>query len=351
MAGAKRIRVSPDNGSNWYTLPGNQGELRNEAGQIVDTIFGQSFESNQPGLIVTDIMANGLFKGFAGYVAVLKQSSGAAVAMNDEATTLLSGKTYQITNAAHRIIDRATAIVVEDNATPVAASNIESIDYLFGRVTFISSYTPTGPITITGAYRTTSVLAKGRSFNLTQTQEPIDTSVYETVQANGGYKTWDYGLRTCSLEFGGVFDAANDYIAQLVARGEAIIDITPDGGGQEIFRGFFRPVTQSQQGNVGELEEETVNFNCSVPDTSKLLRPVGWVHAGATTLNAGVRASLDAWENGTTLDVQYLPNGEDGWEFEAIVAECTLQNSLEGMNEFTLNYRINAAAVEVSDQV
>lgn len=350
MAGAKRIRISSDGGTTFYTLPGNQGERRNEAGQIVDTIFGQDYESNQPGLIVADIIANGLFKGFAGYVAVLKKASGAAVTMTGEAMSLVSGKTYQITNVAHRIIDRDTAVTVLDNAIDHTA-DVVNIDYLFGRVTFATGYTPTGPITITGAYRTTSVIAKGRSFNLTQTQEPIDTSVYETVQANGGRKTWDYGLKTVNLEVGGVFDATNAYIAALEARAETLIDITPDGGGLEIFRGYFKPVNQSQQGNVGELEEETLNWNCSVPDTVLLKRPVGWLHGSGTTLSAAVRATVDAWENKTALKIQYLPNGTDGDEYDCIVSECTLQNSLEAMNEFTLNYRVTSAGTPVTNQV
>jgi len=348
--GAKRIRVSSDGGTVWYTLPGNQGELRNEAGQIVDTVFGQIFESNQPGLIASDVMANGLFKGFAGYVATIKKISGAAVAMTAEACTLVSGKTYQITNAAHRIVDRNTTTIVLDNAIDHTA-DVLNIDYIFGRVTFKSTYTVVGPVTITGAYFTTAVMAKGRSFNLTQTQESIDTTVYETAQANGGYKTWDYGLRTCNLEIQGVYDSTSAYIAALVARAETIIEISPDGGGLEIFRGYFKPQTQNQSGNVGELEEETVNWLVSVPDQALLKRPVGWLHAGATTLNLGVRASLDAWENSTTLKIQYLADGANGSQFDCIVSECTLQNALEAMNEFTLNYRLTSAATSVTNQV
>ena len=64
---AKRVRLSDDAGSNWYTLPGSTAELRNEAGEIPDTVFGQVFASAEVGLIEGMITSNALYKGFAGY--------------------------------------------------------------------------------------------------------------------------------------------------------------------------------------------------------------------------------------------------------------------------------------------
>ena len=48
---AKRVRLSDDSGSNWYTLPGSTGEFTNEGQVIDDTVFGQLYQSGFPGLI------------------------------------------------------------------------------------------------------------------------------------------------------------------------------------------------------------------------------------------------------------------------------------------------------------
>ena len=158
---AKRIRLSSDD-TTYDTLPGSSGEISNEAGQLQDTIFGQDFSSNFPGLIGWQVQANGLFKGIAGYQVGLK-ITGTSTSMTDEAMALVSGKTYQISDSAKEIIDRSTTIVIEDNSVAVASANIESVDYLFGKVTFVSGYTVTGPVTITGAYLPTSAVAGSRS--------------------------------------------------------------------------------------------------------------------------------------------------------------------------------------------
>ena len=65
----KTVDLSDDNGVQWHSLPGGTGELTSEAASIDDTIFGQTYQSNQPGLIGWTVTANGLYKGFAGYVA------------------------------------------------------------------------------------------------------------------------------------------------------------------------------------------------------------------------------------------------------------------------------------------
>jgi hypothetical protein len=124
--GAKRIQVSADNGSTWRTLPGNSGDFREEMATVNDTVFGQSFESNEVSIGQWMISANSFFKGVAGYTANLKQQ-GTPVVMTAEPAALVSGKTYRITNASKRIIDYFTALTVLDNAVDHTADVI-SID-------------------------------------------------------------------------------------------------------------------------------------------------------------------------------------------------------------------------------
>lgn len=346
---AKRVRLSADNGSTWFTLPGNAGELSNEAGSLDDTIFGQNYKSSQPGLIGWSINANGFYKGFAGYVVKIMQQTGSAVVMTAEATTLVSGKTYQITNAARRIVDIATALVVLDSAVAVSAANIESIDYLFGMVTFVSSYTPSGAITMTGAYFATTQLAGSRTFTLTQTADPIDNTTIPSAQASSGHRTHQQGLKTVALEIGGVYALSNGFRAALAARSRLIVEVNPDGNSKSIARGYFRYMQQGQSGNVGALEEETITMELAVPDEQDLLyAPFKWRHTSDTTLNQAVRIMLDAWETGASIDVQYLPDGTTGLRAnDAIVSEATLTGGLEAMNTFAGVFMCNSAPTAV----
>lgn len=335
---AKRIQVSDDGGTTKLTLPGNTGELSSEAGELDDTIFGQDFQSSQTGLIGWTISANGLYKGFAGYVATIMKA-GSSTTLTEEPMALVAGKTYQITDATKRMTNRGIATVIEDNGVAVSASNIQNIDYLFGRVTFTSGYTPTGPTTWTGAYFPLLVLGCSNEFTLTQTANAIDNTCMDTAQANDGHRTFEYGLKTVSLELNGIYKAANDFLQMLKDRAEIIIEVNPDGNDKSVARGFFKPMSHGQSGDVGDLEEETVTFNLSVPDSALIAYPFGWIHAADTTLSLAIRKCLDAWVNKTLLDVYYLPDGVNGVTGEAMITDISLQGGLEAMNEFTVDFQ------------
>lgn len=344
---AKRVRVSDDAGANWYTLPGNTGSLSNEAGELDDTIFGQDFASSFPGLIASEINANGLFKGYAGYVTTIKKI-GTSTAMTSEPMSLVSGKTYQITAPTKRIMNRAVATTVYGNGVAISAANIESIDWLFGRVTFIPSYTPSAPITITGAYLPTVQVGCTNSFTLTQTANPIQNTCMETAQTNGGRHTYEYGLKNVSLELQGIYKAANGFKALVEARTEVIIEIDLAANGLNLARGFFRAAAQDQSGDVGDLEQETINFNLSVPDdpTGIIPYPFAWLIDSTSTMSTALKKVISAWQNSELIGVQYLPDGTNGWEAaETVVSDITLTGGLESMNEFAANFQISGALV------
>lgn len=344
---AKRVRLSDDNGSNWYTLPGNSGSLRNEAGEIDDTIFGQDFESTQTGLIGAMIEANGLYKGFAGYVAKILKS-GSASAYSNEPMQLVSGKTYEVTDTAKRVFDRTSTLVFEDNGSPVAGSNIDNIDHLFGRVTFTSGYTPTTPITVaSGSYLPLTQVGRGTSFNLTQTARMIDDTDFETAQGNSGHREYIYGLKTVQLDIGGIFASANGYRALLDARSELVVEINPDGNSKSVARGFMKLINQGQQGDVGDQEVENVSFRLSVPDQADVVTPFKWLHASDTTLNQALQIALTSWEAGSIIDAQYLYDGTNGVAADALISDISLAGGLEVMNDFTVNTQLSGTLTAV----
>jgi hypothetical protein len=311
--------------------------MRRELATVGDTVYGQQYGSEDVSIGNWLVTSNAFFKGVAGYLANLKKG-GTPVAMAAEAMTLVSGKTYQITNVARRIINLAATTTVFDNGVDRTA-NVESIDYLNGTVTFAAAYTVVGPVTITSQYVPTSVIARSRSFTLTQGAAEIDDTDYETARTNGGWRTYDPGLKSVRLEMGGIYDAAANLQAELLARSMLYIDVAPANDANTFFRGFFKRTNLGQAGDVGALEDSTTAFNLFVPDGTLISRPFGWYFSNSTTLNLAVRKALAAWQNNTALRIRYLPDGTTGFEGDVIVTEATLANSFEGLNEFRFTFR------------
>jgi hypothetical protein len=346
--GAKRIQVSVDGGTNYRTLPGSNGEFREEVATVNDTVFGQSFESNEVSIGTWEVSANGYFKGVVGYCAKIRQG-GTPVAMTTEATTLVSGKTYQITATTKRIIDYFSSLTVFDNGVDHTADVI-SVDYLSGLVTFDPAYTVTGAVTVTGYYVPTTVIASARSFELTQSANATDTSDYDTVCSNGGWRLHEPGLRTVSMDLTGLYNLSNGAAAAIRARDPVIIEVTPDNSSTTVFRGFFKRHNRAQSGDVGNLEEETQTFGLWVPDGGLVVTPFSWYFGAGTALNQAIRDVIGAWQDEDILKVRYQDDPDvagSGHVGDAVVTEASLSGSFEGIHEFTFGFRGTGAPAAV----
>jgi hypothetical protein len=342
---AKIISVSHAGTLSYATLPGGTGELSNEAGQIDDTIFGQSFGSKQSGVIKWGVSANALYKGFAGYEAKIK-SSGTSTTFTSEVMSLVSGFTYKIADTAKNAWDRTATFAAHftnGTASGTITGSISSVDYLHGRITFNGTFS--GTVTVNGKYLPLTTLGKGNSFTLTQQAAEIQTTTFALAQANGGFHTFDPGLRTVKFDMNGIYASASGLIDALIDREELIIEIGPDGDDLSVARGFFKAVTEKQSGAVGALEDEMTSFELFVPASpANLLYPFRWVHAAATTLPTALQTLLDAWQNETKIAVRYLEDGTNGRAgASSIITDLTLKGGLEAMNDFTVNLRGDGA--------
>lgn len=335
---SKRVQISPDAGTNWYTFPGSKADKSLTASDINDTIFGANFQSGQTGMITNSMSCNGVFKGFAGYVTKIFKS-GTPTTFTASPATLVSGKTYKITDATKNVWDRLTTVVVLDNAVAVSAANILSVDYLQGQITFISSYTPTGPITLTGKYVPTTQIAGAQGFTLTQNANAIDDTDYAIAQANGGCRTYEIGLRTVKLSVKGIYKASNAFEAFLITRPELIIELDIDGGGLNVARGWFKPLMVGESGNVGELEDMTLDFALSVPAQADITLPFSWVIDSTSTLTRALKEALIHYQTGSAIKVNYLPDGTTGFATDAIITDLSLTGGLDVMNEFNIKFQ------------
>ncbi len=345
---AKLIRISDDGGSNYFTFPGATGDLTRDAEGLSDTVFGQTFESQEIGLIGWQVSANAFYKGFAGYQADIKKP-GSTTAFTTEDFTLVSGKTYRIDDASRSIWDRAVPanFVFYDTAVDKTAE-VLSVNFLFGEVTFKASYTVTGAVTADGDFFPTAVLGTANSYTLTMTDSPIDTTDFATAQANGGFRTMDPGLRTVGIDLTGIYTLGNTFAADLIARNELIIEVDAAGDGLSIARGFFKIVSHGESGDVGGLEEETVSFALTVPDPALALPatvPFGWQHGGTSTLSTAIIKALDAFNAQTKPKARYMPDGVIGDEGDVVITDISLSGGLESMNEFSVTMAGDGAPV------
>lgn len=345
---SKIVNVSDDSGSTWHGIPGPEASMTRNGEQISDAILGQTYDSQRPGLITWAISASGFYKGVSGYAADLKKS-GSLTTFAAEAMTLVSGKTYRITNAAKEVWASQGTFQVFDGVTDVTVQ-VESYDYLFGRITFLGSYTVLGAVTITSSaagsgYYPLSTFGKARDFNLTQTANALDTSDYQTVQANGGYRTHSAGLRNVSLELSGIFNNSDDWDTQLATRSRVLIEIDPAGDTYSKARGWFYITDVNQDGSVGDNENESVTFSLNTEDADAV--PFSWQHHASSTLSTAIIKVLEAFQDQTDLDVQYLYNGTAGWEGTTVVTEASLSGSIDGMNEFSFSFTGDGAHADV----
>lgn len=340
MSTPKKFNISIDAGVTWQTFPGDTAELQLNGTNINDTVFGANYQSGQPGIINWNMSANGFYKGFAGYVAKLNQG-GTPTVITAEACTLVSGKTYRITNAAHRWLDPNTAVVVKDGGVDHTA-DVLSIDYLFGTVTFKGTYTVTGAVTVDGKYLPMTQIAKGQTFTLTQTANTIDLSSFDTAQANNGLKVFDYGLKTVALDINAIYAITGGWYNALTGRNNVYIEINPDGAGQGVgscARGIFKTMTEQQAGKVAELEVETLKFSLFVPDPSLvplMAYPFSWDHGATSTLSTALKNALTSWTSGVLPQFQYLYDGTNGRKGAGVLTDLTLTGGLEVMNTFAI---------------
>lgn len=342
---AKIIAVSSDD-ITYANLPGSSGDFSIEAEGLDDTIFGMSFSSTETGLQSWTMSTNALWKGIAGYVATIKKT-GTSTPMTGEAMALVSGQEYQVVAPAKEVWDRQETFVVYDGVTDVTAE-VDSYNYLFGSLTFVGTYSVVGAITVDGAYLPLAAYGKAQEFTLTQSAENVDTTDFDTAQGNNGYRTFIPGLRQVSLDLSGFFATSNGFKTLLAAREETVIEISPDGVGESMCRGFFKPMTTGQSGDVGGNETETVTFALSVPySATENIVPFDWNHTVASDIPEGVKTCLDAWESESLIYTKYMHDGVNGWSGECVITDFSLSSGLSAMNDFSASFQGSDAYVAV----
>jgi len=342
----KEIYIADASETQYYLLPGSTGSFSVESESAEDTIFGQSYSSMERTLFTWTADANAVVKGYGGYTTTLKKQ-GTSTSVTGEAFSQDSGQIYSIDDATKQIWDRSATITFYDGTTDINAE-VEWIDPLFGRVKFLDTYTISGAVTADLSYFPTSALGKANSVDLTMSTDPIDNSDFATVQGNGGYRTFEPGLRTYSISLSGIYDASIDLLDELENRNELIVEVDLGGNGNDVIRCYVKMASDGLSGDVGALEEESAEFEATVPyaasdGVDNVNSPFSWNFGSSSTLSSAITTALNAFQNQSYVHVKYLhdpsaASGSQGWSGKAVLSDSSLSFSLDGMNELSFSF-------------
>jgi len=332
---AKTVRVSNDD-TTYFVIPGNSADLSEDLATVDDSIFGSTFSSTQATLKTWTMSSGAMFKGFPGYVATLKKA-GSPTSFTDAATEELDGL-YYITNRSQSLIDRTVDVTVNDGGTPVTDADIDYIDFLQGGVKFASTYTVTGPVTITGSYLPLSPICYAQTFSLSQSADTQNITDLCEAQANGGHGVFSYQQQSVELSLDGFYNDMSEFSDDLDSRDTFVIEISPAGDDTSVARGYFMCTTRSQSGGVGETETESATYALQVPEG--VARPFSWYHSSTTVIPQAVKVILDAWEAREELWVEYIAEGSATTrKGKVLVSDASLDGGVEDMNEFSLDFQ------------
>lgn len=208
---------------------------------------------------------------------------GTPTTFSAEATTNTSGKTYQITNAAKRVLDPATAVVVKDNGVAVPAADIASLNYLNGSVTFTSGYTPTTPITFdSGKYVPLELISTSLIVNEFEVDMKM-TLASSTAQGD----TVKRGVPTIlavtmnaklisqpsDVYDGGTATLEGD-ILSTTAPTAKLVEFDPDGAGVAVFRGWEQPSDMKVSGTPEDVSRLAYSYSSGMNQPATAAYPM-----------------------------------------------------------------------------
>ena len=171
--------------------------------------------------------------------------------------TVVSGDTFQIDDVNKQIWDRDVVPTFEEDAAPIDPSDVLSINYLFGKVTFVTP--KTGAITVSGTYMPVVEVAGSNSYTVNMNSAILDDTNFKDANSNGGFRTRVPGLNDVSVSLSRWYDLVKTFITPWLSRSVVLIDITL-GGGTDGIRGWFKIESLPLAGDISALESEELSF-------------------------------------------------------------------------------------------
>lgn len=201
--------------------------------------------------------------GIAGYTCFLRKS-GTSTAVVDEALSLVTGTTFQITAAAKRVIDPNVSWVLEEDNVAVPVSRLVSIDFVNGvfEVTGV-----TGTLTFTGNYlpltTASEELADVTSFTLNESTNLLDKTVMTgTTGMHSAIKRRMVGLRDVELSVDCIAEPADlaALDALMTSGAHMVTEVYFGSDSIPRFRGYCKLESVDRSSSVDGRVETSLGF-------------------------------------------------------------------------------------------
>lgn len=203
-----------------------------------------------------------------GYKAQV-QITGGALATVNEAFTMLSGNiSYQVTNAAKRVIDWNTALTVQrstDGGATWATVTNYSVNYLFGKLTFTVANPVGSLIRASYNYLPLFTFAEGRDVTFDVSAAELDTTVFGDTNVHRIHGLFDLSgsitsLTLLNVELDGVGGSEKTLAELLKDREFVVLTYKPDSAGTFQMRAVVMFGSEALSQAVDGLAESTVSF-------------------------------------------------------------------------------------------
>lgn len=214
---------------------------------------------------------------FPGYLTKLRVS-GIPTAMSTELMSTFSGSSttgvggtpafvMEMNSTARQVWDRTvvpTFRIASSVGSTIGSSEIIDINYVFGRVTFDTTYAG-GVVSVVGSYMPLAVAAGAHTYTLAQTADVLDDTDFTST----GFRSKNMGLFDVSLTLNSWDPLSSQFSEILVAsstsarRGQPIVaEVTPGGLSTSSItaRGWFVVENDSLSGDVSGLEEASISL-------------------------------------------------------------------------------------------
>lgn len=196
--------------------------------------------------------------GIAGRRALVKVT-GSPVVFTDEAVTDIDHQTYQITNTAKRVWDRATTLVVKVGGSPTGESY--TFNRLNGKVKFATVNAGRGTVTLSAAYLPLSVAIGAKGYSVSLEATVLDDSDFDGLGTRAGFGSCIVGMKKCSGTVGVRIDTTSTYFSDKLIDGTPlVIEFFPDRSGSPFLTVWASLNKKSIQAAMDAIQESEVAF-------------------------------------------------------------------------------------------
>lgn len=199
----------------------------------------------------------------AGYTCLIRRSGNSTAALTEPlaVVTSTSNLTFQISAAAKRALDPLVNFHFKEGTTTIAFSEIASMNWEFGEVTFTASHT-TSSVSFSGSFyplsTTAEVVTEAKSFTLSESSDLLDKTVFTSTSR---FVKRIYGLADATVSVDilvNVTDAPK--LATIQSQG-AMMMLEINSGFSALFRGYGKIESLERSGGVEGLVEFTLNWS------------------------------------------------------------------------------------------